>query len=966
MTQEEVAEISMTNNQVEENNFLKKCKNKDELCNNNHKIGWKANTMSENIKGSIIAVAGVQQINGTTKKTENDEVSDNSDDDDLKENEATSIITKDTTLPTTMNLRKFRRATAKKQILDSLAKGSVKMQSNCQTKEPKSDIILAKRDSEKVAETRKRKLSTVGYTMHSNSNNSNKIPKEKHVPNVHESKCDDTLQRYQKENNNHSVKIGSTKIKDEVQNDLHEDNDGIKNKKAARVETLESNAMTLEQFTDIVLASEGMSMNRNGKKSEHALPPTTPSSTPQRKDSLQSSCGGDDEASSSLPTNFSSSLGRKASAESIKTTYCDTTLVLSPPQEPPNLSSVKLEHNIDSNYGCNNNIVDSSTHNAMVANIMNNKDLTVEVKPMRVKPIVLSPRHPHGHNCNFQINTKNYENGKICNNNNPWYSASANTFSQNGGRYYPSARPRIQRYDSDNSSCSGDILDSTPSPLPKGRPPSIPKMVEEWFKKMQPPQLDEEDTPDSGILDTATSDNSFSHPPQPHIVPRKHQLILREPPERIKQNDLETHTDLNKVLNLSTKDCHGNKVNGSDNKEPLQTPPTNIEIQPRDSSKPPKTSKTTQVYLRPIPTDQMIHSNPTTSINTLQNSPKSHLPSAAKHQVLALHSQQPVKSRCPEHEQAVILDRHNKTEQYLSDRESRRHCSTIEDKETYKNQPNTNFYNKHRPAVTSLVESKVSPISNRIIPAGATRPTSSLPTNLEISRIPSYPNDHCPPKITTNIPVERITRNLSEFNSPTPTISYNKNVVRTPPFGHSSTHRESIHVRAVRDIQMAHTKDLHGNYPVHMSVLMRRPELVKRYCCVLQILESTVDLLNDDKLTPLHLAIRDNSLEIIELLLAFGADPALRDKKGNSGLHVAAALGASACLQLLAGNTKHKDDLNELNNCGITPLQISMMNSDKISADILIRSGANLKLVDPKLLQSKHGSLIPLGTSNAK
>ena len=64
------------------------------------------------------------------------------------------------------------------------------------------------------------------------------------------------------------------------------------------------------------------------------------------------------------------------------------------------------------------------------------------------------------------------------------------------------------------------------------------------------------------------------------------------------------------------------------------------------------------------------------------------------------------------------------------------------------------------------------------------------------------------------------------------------------------------------------------------------------------------------------MAIRDNSLEIIELLLAFGADPALRDNKGNTGLHVAAALGASACLQLLAGNTKHKDDLNELNDCG--------------------------------------------------
>ena len=37
-------------------------------------------------------------------------------------------------------------------------------------------------------------------------------------------------------------------------------------------------------------------------------------------------------------------------------------------------------------------------HRAMVANIMSNKDLTVEVKPAppSVKPVVLSPRYPNG------------------------------------------------------------------------------------------------------------------------------------------------------------------------------------------------------------------------------------------------------------------------------------------------------------------------------------------------------------------------------------------------------------------------------------------------------------------------------------------------------------------------------------------------------------------------------------------
>ena len=35
--------------------------------------------------------------------------------------------------------------------------------------------------------------------------------------------------------------------------------------------------------------------------------------------------------------------------------------------------------------------------------------------------------------------------------------------------------------------------------------------------------------------------------------------------------------------------------------------------------------------------------------------------------------------------------------------------------------------------------------------------------------------------------------------------------------------------------------------PLHMSVLMRKPELVKRYCCTLHILEASLDLINDEK-----------------------------------------------------------------------------------------------------------------------
>jgi len=175
--------------------------------------------------------------------------------------------------------------------------------------------------------------------------------------------------------------------------------------------------------------------------------------------------------------------------------------------------------------------------------------------------------------------------------------------------------------------------------------------------------------------------------------------------------------------------------------------------------------------------------------------------------------------------------------------------------------------------------------------------------------------------------------------------------------------------RAIRDIQLAHTKDVHGNFPLHMSVLMRKPELVKRYCCVLQILESSIDLINDEKLTPLHLAVRDNSVEIIEMLVAFGANPSIRDIRGNSSLHMATAIRSSESLKILAESLASKDDVNAFNNFGITPLHIAMMNDDKPCIDLLLRHGADPKILNDmtklqpisKELKKESIDMIPTG-----
>lgn len=68
--------------------------------------------------------------------------------------------------------------------------------------------------------------------------------------------------------------------------------------------------------------------------------------------------------------------------------------------------------------------------------------------------------------------------------------------------------------------------------------------------------------------------------------------------------------------------------------------------------------------------------------------------------------------------------------------------------------------------------------------------------------------------------------------------------------------------------------------------------------------------------TPLHLAVRDNSVEIVEILLAFGANPSIRDSRGNTCLHLATAIRSSESLKLLAESVNSKDELNSFNNFG--------------------------------------------------
>lgn len=271
-----------------------------------------------------------------------------------------------------MELRKYRKLTAKKRILEKL-----KLQSS---KDGKPDP-LSEEPAPKVSKTDGEDMcnrQTLGQTRTRTDSATSLIPKK------------------------------------ETDDNKTDDNRDI-------VDISESNTMTLEQFTDIVLASEGLSSVKKEPKSPK------PVLIEER------------ESPNAFPMGKQSPVGGHKMKE--ENNNCNST------------------HSSNNNNSNNNN---HSKHNLngtkktsdMVANlIQNNNDLIVEVKPMTPKPVVLSPRQPPGFSHQHQGNIhKNVLSSSVV----------------------VSVKPRIHPAPISPSKVG----------LPPSKPVNISRMVEEWISKM--------------------------------------------------------------------------------------------------------------------------------------------------------------------------------------------------------------------------------------------------------------------------------------------------------------------------------------------------------------------------------------------------------------------------------------------------------------------------------------------------
>ena len=96
------------------------------------------------------------------------------------------------------------------------------------------------------------------------------------------------------------------------------------------------------------------------------------------------------------------------------------------------------------------------------------------------------------------------------------------------------------------------------------------------------------------------------------------------------------------------------------------------------------------------------------------------------------------------------------------------------------------------------------------------------------------------------------------------------------------------------------------------------------------------------------MALRENDLEIIEILLAFGADPAVKDRRGNNAFHMAAVTGDAEVMRAIARGARKRSDINDFGNGGEFALHILRLEISSLStwaaAAVLVQIGTTGKV----------------------
>ncbi|MEM7402744.1 MAG: ankyrin repeat domain-containing protein [Myxococcota bacterium] len=129
--------------------------------------------------------------------------------------------------------------------------------------------------------------------------------------------------------------------------------------------------------------------------------------------------------------------------------------------------------------------------------------------------------------------------------------------------------------------------------------------------------------------------------------------------------------------------------------------------------------------------------------------------------------------------------------------------------------------------------------------------------------------------------------------------------------------------------------------PLYFAALMGQEEIIKLFSISQQDLDVNKQRWFGETL--LHAAIEGRNFKVIEVLLARGADPAIKNQKGDTGLHAAARSGSLPVLVQILEKLpppKKKQLLTTPNAFGETPLHLAVRSGMSDIINLLLQHGS--------------------------
>ncbi|XP_038124074.1 B-cell lymphoma 3 protein [Cyprinodon tularosa] len=153
-------------------------------------------------------------------------------------------------------------------------------------------------------------------------------------------------------------------------------------------------------------------------------------------------------------------------------------------------------------------------------------------------------------------------------------------------------------------------------------------------------------------------------------------------------------------------------------------------------------------------------------------------------------------------------------------------------------------------------------------------------------------------------------------------------------------------------ISLAKHQDEDGDTPLHIAVVQGELPIVHKLIQLLLLARTGLDIYNNLRQTPLHLAVITKQANIVEVLLRAGADPAVLDRHGQTAHHLCCEYQQLDCLSVLLSLSSSSPCLEIRNFEGLSPLHLAVLQGHHDLTKMLLDAGADINAMDIKSGQS--------------